>query len=137
MHRLTAGPLVIRLGFPNSLGQPIRLVICRAQIERIVTNLLENTAKYAPGSHVEVRVCHHGEQGFRMEVIDDGPGIPPAERERVFEAFHRGNANDPRPGTGIGLALVAEFARLHGGRAWAEPSDHGAHLVVEAPSAAP
>ncbi|MFO7960115.1 MAG: PAS domain S-box protein [Nitriliruptoraceae bacterium] len=107
------------------------------QIERIVTNLLENTAKYAPGSHVEVRLSRHGEQGFRIEVIDDGPGIPPAERERVFEAFHRGNADDPRPGTGIGLALVAEFARLQGGHAWAEPSDHGAHLVVEIPAPAP
>lgn len=107
------------------------------QIERIVINLLENAAKYAPGSHVDVRLSPHGEQGLRIAVIDDGPGIPPAERDRVFEAFHRGNADDPRPGTGIGLALVSEFARLHGGHAWAEPSDHGAHLVVEIPSPEP
>ena len=109
----------------------------QVQVERIVGNLLDNAAKYAPGSHIEVAVRPYGERGFRVEVVDEGPGIPTAERERVFEAFHRGDADHPRPGTGIGLALVAEFARLHGGRAWAEPSDQGAHLVVEVPSPAP
>lgn len=105
----------------------------RVQVERIVSNLLDNAVKYAPQAPVEVLVRRLPPDGFRLEVRDAGPGIPADHRLRVFEAFHRIDPDDARPGTGIGLALVAEFARLHGGRAWAEAADDGAHLVVEVP----
>lgn len=103
------------------------------QVRRIVSNLLDNAEKYAPQGSVEVRLQEVGRGGFRIEVLDEGPGIPEEERGRIFEAFHRGDPEHPRPGTGVGLALVAEFARLHHGSAWAEPMTGGAHLVVEVP----
>lgn len=106
------------------------------QVGRIASNLLGNAAKYAPDGPIEVRLTERALGGVRLEVIDVGPGITAEDRERVFEPFYRGQDDHPRPGTGIGLALVAEFARLHGGKAWVEPSERGAHLIVDLPSAA-
>lgn len=107
------------------------------QLRRIVSNLLDNAGKYAPTGEVTVRVRQVGVGGFRIEVVDAGPGIAEEDRERIFEAFYRGDPDHPRPGTGVGLALVAEFARLHGGSAWAAPATTGAHLVVEVPATDP
>jgi PAS domain S-box-containing protein len=106
------------------------------QIERIVVNLLDNAAKYAPDGDIAVKVAPMDAGGFRLEVHDEGPGVPTTDHERIFEPFHRSENEHPRPGTGVGLALVAEFAQLHGGRAWVAPSSRGARLVVEVPGAA-
>jgi len=81
----------------------------------LLDNLLENAARHGGGEGT-VRVTLHPARngdGPTIEVEDDGPGIPPAERERVFEPFHRVAGTD-RPGSGVGLALVAQQARLHG-----------------------
>jgi signal transduction histidine kinase len=105
-------------------------------VERSVRNLLENAAKYAPEGPVTVQVDSDGSGGFVLAVSDEGPGIPIEHAERVFEPFHR-VLDHHQPGTGIGLSLVAEFARLHGGRAWADTDrDRGARIVVEVPAAA-
>ena len=61
----------------------------------------------------------------RFVVADRGPGVAPGERDRIFERFYRGQAAGQRGvtnGTGLGLSLVAEHVRLHGGRVWAEPA---------------
>lgn len=83
-------------------------------------NLLENAGKHAPQGPILLRLERLGVQGFRVEVEDDGPGIPDDALERIFDAFHRLDDEHPQPGTGVGLALVADFARIHGGRAWAD-----------------
>jgi signal transduction histidine kinase len=109
------------------LHAPTRLLL-RAdgtQLQRIMVNLLDNARKYAPEGDVEVTVSVVADAGLLLEVRDHGPGIPADQRERVFEPFHRMDDTHPQPGTGIGLALVAEFARLHGGRAWTEPPTEG------------
>jgi PAS domain S-box-containing protein len=112
----------------------LRARLDRLQFERIVVNLLDNAAKYAPTGRVTVRLGPRPTGGVQLEVADEGPGIPAGELTRVFDAFHRVDEHHPRPGTGIGLALVVEFARLHGGRAWARRSDTpGACIVVELP----
>lgn len=120
----------VRLESPASLevlADPVRF-------ERILTNLLENAGKYAPEGPVTVRLAGLGVDGVRIEVLDQGPGIPDAELESVFAPFHRVEHDHPQPGTGIGLALVAEFAAIHGGRAWAQATaGRGAHLIVELP----
>ena len=103
------------------------------QIGRIASNLIENAVKYAPDGPIEVRLTEGAPGVMRLEVLDRGPGIGARERERVFEPFYRGMDDHPKPGTGIGLALVAEFARLHGGRAWVAAAERGAHLIVELP----
>jgi PAS domain S-box-containing protein len=104
-----------------------------AKIERIVDNLLGNAAKHTPSNaHIWLTV-DPTEGGALLTVDDDGPGVPDADRERVFDIYHRGSA---APGSGVGLSLVARFAELHGGRAWvAERPGGGASFRVWLPSA--
>lgn len=92
-----------------------------AKVERIVENLLANAVRHTPaGSRIWVRI-EPGEADLTLVVEDEGPGVPPEERERIFEPFRQGAAApEHSPGVGVGLALVARFAELHGGRAWVE-----------------
>jgi K+-sensing histidine kinase KdpD len=91
-----------------------------AQTERILENLLVNARRHTPGDATIWVRGHLEEDALLLAVEDDGPGIPAALREAIFEPFRRGVTDDPAPGTGIGLSLVAQFAELHGGRAWVE-----------------
>lgn len=116
----------VLLEAPDSLPATVDPV----QISHLLSNLLSNAAKYAPDGRVYVRVQPCGDGRVRVEVEDEGPGIAMADRERVFEPFRRLDDEHPQPGTGVGLALVAEFARLHAGRAWVEDSP-GTRVVVE------
>jgi PAS domain S-box-containing protein len=94
------------------------------KVERIVENLLVNAVRHTPpGTEVRVRVSTDGD-GVLLAVDDRGPGVPAAEREALFEVFTRGQGA-AAPGTGIGLSLVAQFAALHGGRAWVEDNPGG------------
>jgi signal transduction histidine kinase len=96
-----------------------------AKVERIVENLLVNAARHTDdGTRIWVRVRRDGE-GVAIAVEDDGPGVPDAFKEVIFDAFRRGPDADRRPGRGIGLSLVARFAELHGGRAWVEDRPGG------------
>ncbi len=112
------------------------IAVDKRRFERIVANLLDNARRYAGGA---TRVSATALDGrARVVVEDEGPGIPPEERARVFERFARGSAAAGSRGTGdgsgLGLALVAEHVKLHGGRVWVEgrPSG-GARFVVELP----
>jgi PAS domain S-box-containing protein len=88
-------------------------------VERIVENLLTNAVKHTPGdSRIWVRV-ERTDEGALIAVEDDGPGVAPEERQRIFEPFAQGTSPGPG-GAGIGLALVAKFAALHDGRAWVQ-----------------
>ena len=83
------------------------------QLDKLLENLVDNALKYAPsGGHVTVRSAMDGPAPY-LEVEDDGPGIPEAERSRVRERFYRlpGSAGI---GCGLGLAIVDEIARAHG-----------------------
>lgn len=79
-----------------------------AAIERVVSNLLQNAAQHG-GQHIIVRVASLG-----FEVEDDGPGIPPGERERIFEPFYR--LRPSASGSGLGLNLVKEVIARHSGQ---------------------
>jgi len=82
-----------------------------------ISNLLSNAVKYTePGGRIELRADASGD-GLLVEVADTGIGIPPAERERVFERFVRSSQPEVlrEPGSGLGLALVKEIVRLHDG----------------------
>jgi signal transduction histidine kinase len=116
------------------------LWVDKRRFERIMSNLLENASLYGGGA-TAVRVSLGNGSGpvhsVRVSVEDAGPGLPPAERMRVFERFYRGHAAFKRgagTGTGLGLALVAEHVRLHGGKVWAEEADSGgAKFTIELP----
>jgi K+-sensing histidine kinase KdpD len=105
---------------------PISASLDGPKVERIVENLLANTARHTPaGTHVRVRITAR-DGGIVLTVEDDGPGIPEELRESIFQPFQQGpNRNPHSPGVGIGLSLVARFAELHGGRAWVEEREGG------------
>jgi two-component system sensor histidine kinase KdpD len=95
---------------------PVR--VDAAQIERVLVNLLENALKFsAPGTPVHIRVTTTRAEVI-VRVVDQGPGIPAGELERVFEAFYRRGREDS--GAGLGLAIAHGFAEANGGRLWAE-----------------
>lgn len=123
------GAFDLHLDVPDHL----EVEVDAALIERIVVNLVQNARKYAGGGRLEVRVVPVEPGGCRLDVRDEGPGIPEHELETVFEPLYRRADDDPKPGTGVGLALVRAFAELHGGSAEALPSSDGAHVRVDLP----
>ena len=106
-------------------SEPVLAEVDPAKVERIVENLLANASKHTPeGTDVHVRV-ESQDGGVVIAVDDRGPGVAEAEREAVFEMFNRGGNLSTVPGAGVGLALVAQFAAIHGGRAWVEENPGG------------
>jgi len=105
-----------------------------AQIERVLANLLENALKFSPaGSPVQVRVTATRAEVI-VRVVDQGPGIPEPELERVFEPFYRREGG--RVGAGLGLAIARGFAQANGARLWAESRpDQGATFALALPAA--
>ncbi len=110
------------------------------QIEQVLTNLLENAGKYAPeGSPITVTVEAHTlddrSRRLHLTVQDRGPGIPPSERDRIFDKFYRlSGPGAGAAGTGMGLAIVKGLVEAHGGRVWVESApDGGSRFVVELP----
>jgi two-component system sensor histidine kinase MprB len=92
-----------------------------ATIERAISNLLDNAAKWSPaGGEVEVSV-----DGGDVVVRDHGPGIDPDDLPFVFDRFYRAPAARGRPGSGLGLAIVRQVAEAHGGAVTAEPAEGG------------
>jgi PAS domain S-box-containing protein len=113
-------------GRASVMGEPLVTNVDAAKTERIVENLLANAARHTPESTRVVVGVLPAEGGVEIRVDDDGPGIPAEMREEMFEPFRQGpDAPDHAPGVGIGLALVARFAELMGGRAWIEESPSG------------
>ncbi len=105
--------LGLDLGFDAPEAVPM-LVLGNAELLReLIDNLVDNALRYTPaGGQVTVRVARD-DGAVRLEVEDTGPGIPPGERERVFERFHRIEGS-PGDGCGLGLPIVAEIAHAHG-----------------------
>jgi signal transduction histidine kinase len=104
----------------------LRIAVDAPKVERIMENLVVNAAKHTTaGTTIWVRVQRQRD-GVLLLVEDEGPGVPAQLREQVFQPFHTGrNIADHAPGSGIGLALVAQFASLHGGRAWVQDRPGG------------
>jgi two-component system sensor histidine kinase KdpD len=106
-------------------------------IVQILSNLLENAAKYTPPG-TTVTICAAAtEDSILISVADDGPGLPPGDPERLFEKFQRGRSESNIVGVGLGLAICRAAARLHGGdiRASNNPGG-GARFEISLPLAA-
>jgi signal transduction histidine kinase len=108
----------------------------RGLLDRVFVNLLDNALHHTPpGTRVEVQ-CRQSEGGVMICVEDSGTGIPPDERERVFDRFVRLGASATGHGVGLGLALSRAIARLHGGELSVEASAlGGARFVWRVPGA--
>ena len=111
------------------LRQVPEIPVDPVQLDQVVTNLLENAARFSPpGGEVLVTVSPW--HGFvQVRVADQGPGIPVADRERVFEAFYRGDSGE-RSGTGLGLAIARAIVLAHGGRIRIDGAPTGGTAVV-------
>jgi two-component system, OmpR family, sensor histidine kinase KdpD len=103
----------IRLSVPSDIPD---IEADAAQLERVFANLLENACRYASGSPIAVRASRSG-QRVLVSVTDQGPGIAPAELDRIFEPFYRGPAADGHAavGSGLGLSIARGFAEANGG----------------------
>jgi signal transduction histidine kinase len=112
---------------------PTQPVFDPAQLARALDNLLVNALRHAPsGGTVTVRAygaaAQEGER-LRLEVVDNGAGVSPAERERIFEPFVTGRPD----GSGLGLAVVREIASAHGGRAYLAEDSNVTRFVIDLP----
>jgi signal transduction histidine kinase len=121
--------------FPDSVA------LDRDAVTELLLNLLDNAWKYTPatGKHIRLTAAPGERGGVRYVVEDNGPGVPPAERERIFEEFYR--MDDPTTsaagGTGLGLALARRVATGHGGTLTVEDAPGGgARFVVFLPGGA-
>lgn len=104
-----------------------------AKLARVVRNLSDNALRYAR-ARVSFSVTEEG-SWCELAVADDGPGVPEADRLRVFERFVRLDTSRPHEGTsaGLGLAIVREIVAAHGGEVWVEDAHPGARFVVRLP----
>jgi two-component system, OmpR family, sensor histidine kinase KdpD len=102
------------------------------QLERAFANILENSARYAAGKPVTVRARAVRDR-IRVLIVDQGPGIPKGEQERIFLPFYRAPGEGPgHPGSGLGLAITKGFLELNGGRIAVESAPgQGTSFAVE------
>ncbi|MGW2248935.1 sensor histidine kinase [Kitasatospora sp. NPDC001660] len=138
-------------------GRPVACVIDEGRhlvqadphrLRQVLTNLLVNVHHHTPpGTRTVVRLRHEADWAC-IDVADDGPGIPPALHERVFEPFFRAHGSpaghedgsgrrEAAPGSGLGLSLVAALVDAHGGTVRIEPSERGARFTVRLPGRPP
>jgi two-component system CheB/CheR fusion protein len=108
------------------------------QLRVVFRNLLENAVRHAGGAaNVEVRVTHAGPQRLEVVVADDGAGIPKAALRRIFQPFQQIAATgaSPRRGLGLGLSIVRNIVRAHGGSVHARSDGlgRGSRFVVRLP----
>ncbi|HCK80306.1 MAG TPA: histidine kinase, partial [Candidatus Competibacteraceae bacterium] len=110
-------------------GEPATIAGDPTELRALLDNLVGNALRYTPtGGRVDVEV-RQTETGAVLAVSDTGPGIPPAERRRVFDRFYRG-ADAAAPGSGLGLAIVRRIADRHHARIDLGSSENGSGLRV-------
>jgi signal transduction histidine kinase len=115
----------------------LRLIADEALLQRVINNLLDNAIRFSPPGGMVRAGATEVRGGVRLDIVDHGPGIPPAERTRVFERFYRVDDSRSNGGAGLGLAIAQWVVVMHGGsiRAEDEPPT-GCRMIVELPGAA-
>ncbi|MBI2703732.1 MAG: HAMP domain-containing protein [Actinobacteria bacterium] len=142
-----AGAGGIKVIYDEDVGEAV-VRLDKRRFVRVIANLLDNAAKYAGGAtsiQIQLASRNAGEGGQSHEVVriaveDSGHGVPADERTMIFDRFSRGGEGGNRgadSGVGLGLALVDEHVRLHGGTVWVEDrldGKAGARFVIELPA---
>jgi two-component system sensor histidine kinase GlrK len=117
--------------------EDVTLVADRGKLRLILENLLSNAVKYSPkGGSIHLRARTVGEE-LVIDVADSGSGIPPEDREHIFDAFYTGRAakGSSLKGTGIGLSVVMECVAAHGGTVEIVDGTYaGAHFRITMPT---
>jgi two-component system, OmpR family, sensor histidine kinase KdpD len=115
--------LNLRADLPDVFADPV-------QIDQVLTNILENAVRHSPvGGQINVSAALY-RTVVQVRITDQGSGIPLDERERVFEAFYRGDAASDRSGSGLGLAIAQAIVLAHQGRISVEGAPGGGTVVV-------
>ncbi|MFJ8625521.1 sensor histidine kinase [Kitasatospora sp. NPDC093550] len=124
-----------RLALRVDAPEPVPVRGSRIRLHRLVRNLLDNARRHATAE--VVMSARRTPYGCVLEVRDDGPGVPPEDRERIFEPFTRLDEARSRDtgGSGLGLAIAADVATRHGGTLRVAHAPRGARFVLELPSA--
>lgn len=118
-------------------GVPVALQIDREKIASAIGNLLSNAIRFSPhGGHIRLLLLDLPGRAC-IDIVDQGPGVAEADRDRIFEPFYRGERQPQGAvrGTGIGLSIVHEYIVAHGGRITLLPQRQGAHFRIELPHA--
>ena len=118
-------------------GVAVTMPVDREKIASAVGNLLSNAIRFSPhGGHIRLLLIDLPGRAC-IDIVDQGPGVAEADRERIFEPFYRGERQPQGAvrGTGIGLSIVHEYILAHGGRITLLPQRQGAHFRIELPHA--
>ena len=115
--------------------EPVILKIDRRMMEEVISNLLANSIKYSePGTRIDIKL-ERKESKIRIEVLDQGIGIPEADNQKIFDAFKRGNNVKNIHGTGLGLAISQQFIHKHGGTiSFQSEVNVGTKFIIEIPT---
>lgn len=103
------------------------------EIDQVLSNLVENAIKYTPPATTIMLGAAMKSGRIEFTVADDGPGISPGDRDRLFNRFFRSSSNARIQGTGIGLAIAKGLVEAHNGRIWLDTAASGARFVIEIP----
>ncbi|MDP6522975.1 MAG: HAMP domain-containing sensor histidine kinase [Kiritimatiellia bacterium] len=119
----------IDVGFSRGAGNEV--LFDADLLEQVLGNLFSNVEKYASGGELHVCSSQDGDS-TTISVKDSGPGIPRGQRKRIFKPFERlsNKVTDGVSGTGIGLSIARDLARLHGGDLALKDSNRGAHFIL-------
>lgn len=120
-------------------GDEVRVVADRDKLRTALDNLVSNAVKYSPDKGtIDIAIRHQGAHAV-IDVVDQGPGVAPTDRDWIFEPFYRGETwhAGPVKGTGIGLSVVVECIRSHGGTIEIVDSQQGAHFRIRLPDRPP
>ncbi|MFR9767524.1 sensor histidine kinase [Nocardia sp. SC052] len=125
--------VAVRIATPKEF---VAVTGSRTQLARVLGNLVDNAQRHAANT-VDVAVDHAADERVVLSVTDDGPGVPPADRDRIFQRFVR--LDDARSrdegGAGLGLAIVRDVVERHGGTIHVTDGAPGARFVVTLPAA--
>jgi two-component system sensor histidine kinase GlrK len=119
----------------DTAAEDVMLPADPEKLRVVLDNLVSNAIKFSPeGDRIRVDARVDGDV-LQLDVVDHGPGIPPAERTRIFDPFYQGRQVGAGPvrGTGIGLSVVKEYVFAHGGSVEVVDSRRGAHMRVRLP----
>ena len=120
-------PLAKRKGVTLKIDAPADLVMTAdpADLPHVFGNLLDNAVKFSPrGGCVSIRGRVEGDRAI-VSIEDSGPGVPPADFEKIFERFYRTDRTRAAKGTGLGLAIVRAIVKANGGQVWTENASSG------------
>ena len=104
------------------------------KVQRVLFNLIQNAIRHTPADGSVTVRAEPGNLGVEIEVADTGEGIATADRERVFEAFYRGERSRNEDGAGLGLAISRAIVEAHGGRIWLEDAHPGTRVRFTLPA---